>query len=245
MSIEDEILTLAAEMEKLLPRFKESSGDGLFLSTEDQSQFKRLALEAKAAIDIALGGLNDFSMNLLSSINAGSGGFFGGPSYSVVSGAAQILRGAVNQCRRRQVSGSSRSATTQSNPPYVDMSRITALRSLKATQWDYSRLIQMCVEINAAQETKSYISIAMLVRSIVDHVPPIFGQANFAGVANNYAGAASFKKSAQHLDKSLRNIADGQLHIQIRQQESLPGSAQVNFGADLDVLLAEIIRIAR
>ena len=54
-----------------------------------------------------------------------------------------------------------------------------------------------------------------------------------------------FRSKNQHLDKSLRNIADGQLHIQIRQQESLPGSAQVNFGADFDVLLAEIIRIAR
>jgi hypothetical protein len=103
----------------------------------------------------------------------------------------------------------------------------------------------MCVEINAAHETKSYISIAMLVRAIVDHVPPIFGQANFAGVANNYAGAKSFKNSAQHLDQSLRNIANGHLHIQIRQQESVPGPAQVNFGTDLDVLLAEITRIAR
>jgi hypothetical protein len=120
MSIEDEILTLAAEMEKLLLRFKKSSSDGLFLSTEDQSQFKRLALEAKAAIDTALGGLNDFSVNLLSSINAGSGGFFGGPSYSAVSEAAQILRGAVNQYLWRVevgCTGLSDSANTGFKPP--------------------------------------------------------------------------------------------------------------------------------
>jgi hypothetical protein len=41
------------------------------------------------------------------------------------------------------------------------------------------------------------------------------------------------------------NIADSALHTQIRQRESIPGAAQVNFGADLDVLLAEVIRISR
>ena len=85
----------------------------------------------------------------------------------------------------------------------------------------------------------------MLVRAITDHIPPIFGEPNFQGVANNYADQKSFKKSMANLDRSLRNIADGALHGQIRRRESIPGSAQVSFGADLDVLLAEIIRIAR
>jgi hypothetical protein len=89
------------------------------------------------------------------------------------------------------------------------------------------------------------MTIAMLVRAITDHIPPIFGEPNFQGVANNYAGQKSFKKSMANLDRSLRNIADGALHGQIRRRESIPGSAQVSFGADLDVLLAEIIRIAR
>ena len=146
MSIEDDILVLATEMEALLARFKTSSTDGKFLSTEDQEKFKRLALEAKAAVDTALGVANDFSINLLSSINAGSGGFFGGPSYSVVSEAAQILRGAVNQYRRRRLSSST--PTNSQKPPYVDLSRIEALRVLKNTQWDYARLVQMCIEIN-------------------------------------------------------------------------------------------------
>jgi len=84
----------------------------------------------------------------------------------------------------------------------------------------------------------------MLVRAIADHVPPVFGCASFPEVANNYACAASFKKSMQNLNQSLRNIADAHLHVQIRKSESVPTAVQVNFSADLDVLLAEVLRIA-
>ena len=83
----------------------------------------------------------------------------------------------------------------------------------------------------------------MLVRAITDHVPPIFEFKSFLELANNYGGAASFKKSMKHLDQSLRNIADACLHTQIRQTESIPTAIQVNFSADLDVLISEVIRI--
>lgn len=48
----------------------------------------------------------------------------------------------------------------------------------------------------------------------------------------------------QHLDKSLKNIADGYLHLKIRQKEVLPNETQVDFRQDLDLLLSEIIRIS-
>jgi hypothetical protein len=102
----------------------------------------------------------------------------------------------------------------------------------------------MCDELNVAHDNDCFMSIAMLVRGIVDHVPPIFGCVSFNEVANNYSGATSFKKSMQNLNHSLRNIADAYLHVQIRAKESTPTAVQVNFSADLDVLLAEVLRIA-
>ena len=48
----------------------------------------------------------------------------------------------------------------------------------------------------------------------------------------------------RHLNKSLRNIADNMLHVQIRQIESLPNATQVEFRADLDRLLEEVVRRA-
>jgi len=46
-----------------------------------------------------------------------------------------------------------------------------------------------------------------------------------------------------HLENSARRIADAHLHTQIRARETLPTATQVNFSNDLDVLLAEIVRI--
>ena len=89
------------------------------------------------------------------------------------------------------------------------------------------------------------MATAMLIRSIADHIPPVFGFKTFAEVANNYAGAQSFRASMKNLDNSLRNIADAHLHVHIRRSETLPTEAQVPFQADLDVLLAEIVRVAK
>ena len=85
----------------------------------------------------------------------------------------------------------------------------------------------------------------MLVRAIIDHVPPIFNCKNFSEVGNNYAGSKSFKDAMIHLDKSSRKIADQYLHGQIRSSEVLPNATQVNFSTDLDFLLGEIVRILK
>jgi hypothetical protein len=126
---------------------------------------------------------------------------------------------------------------------YVDQRRLEELRAAQSDKWDLKRLIRMCEELNSSYEDGSYIACSMLVRSIVDHVPPIFGKQLFAEVASNYAGSKSFRASMFQLDRSLRNLADGNLHTHIRRTESLPTETQVRFWADLDKLLEEIVRI--
>ncbi len=49
----------------------------------------------------------------------------------------------------------------------------------------------------------------------------------------------------QRLDTSLRSVADAHLHTQVRSREILPTFNQVDFRADLDVLLGEAIRILK
>jgi hypothetical protein len=126
---------------------------------------------------------------------------------------------------------------------YVDQRRLEELKAARSDKWDLKRLIRMCEELNSSYEDGSYIACSMLVRSIVDHVPPIFGYKSFAEVASNYAGSKSFRASMSHLDRSLRNLADGNLHTHIRQTESLPTETQIKFWADLDKLLEEIVRV--
>jgi hypothetical protein len=142
--------------------------------------------------------------------------------------------------------GSSTKTTTKPKLEdlFVDKSRIEDLKSISNPQFDLKRLIKLCEEINQNYIQGNYLSVAMVGRTILHHVPPIFGQKSFKEVANNYGGASSkksFKKSMQHLLNSLKNIGDNHRHKQIESKESLPARTQVNFSQDMDVLLAEII----
>ena len=124
----------------------------------------------------------------------------------------------------------------------VDPARIEALGQLSSQEFDLSKLIRLCEELNLAFATESYLAMAMLTRAIVDHVPPIFGKQTFAEVASNHGGA-TLKREFTNLHTTSRNIADLHLHSQIRRKEVLPTITQVDASNSLDVLLAEIIGI--
>ena len=128
---------------------------------------------------------------------------------------------------------------------FVDASRLEELRSIKSRQFDLARLIRLCEELNVCYSNGCYMATAMLTRAILDHVPPVFDLNRFSEIASNYKGSKSFKESMQHLQESLRNIADQHLHTQIRNSENLPTKVQVNFSASVDVLLSEIVRLLK
>ena len=93
---------------------------------------------------------------------------------------------------------------------------------------------------------KTYFATAMLTRGLLDHVPPLFGTNTFSQVANNYGGGGrSFKDTMHHLENAARKVADAHLHMPIRRSETLPTAQQVHFASQLDVLLAEIVRITQ
>ena len=126
---------------------------------------------------------------------------------------------------------------------YVNEDRIAELKALAATPFDLRRLVKMCTELNSCRQTGCELAVAYLIRSILDHVPPILGKSSFGEVANNYGGSKSFRESMANLENSSRKISDGLLHTQIRKRESLPTMTQVDFSNDLDVLLSEIVRV--
>jgi Sec-independent protein translocase protein TatA len=129
---------------------------------------------------------------------------------------------------------------------YVDEERLKALKSIPKDAFDLTKLIRMLEELNICSQADCYMATIMLVRAVIDHVPPIFGCGKFAEVANNIKShQKSFKESMGHLEESSRKIADQHLHYQVRKKEELPNRTQVNFRNDLDVLLAEIVRILK
>lgn len=127
---------------------------------------------------------------------------------------------------------------------FVNQNRIKELKTIKNDNFDITKLIRFCEELNSAFSLENFLSTAMLVRAIADHIPPIFGKTSFTEVANNH-GSKSFKESMKNLDNSSRKISDAHLHTQIRKKEVLPNSNQVDFSNDLDVLLGEIYRVLK
>lgn len=132
----------------------------------------------------------------------------------------------------------------KSNINYVSISRIEELESIKS-KYDLIRLVQYCKELNITFTYKCYNAISMLLRAIIDHIPPIFNYKDFNEVCNNYNWAKSNKKNILNLQDSLRNISDANLHLQIREKEVLITESQIDFKADLDILLGEIVRIMK
>lgn len=136
-------------------------------------------------------------------------------------------------------------ATSLDTQPYVSEDRIAQLTELRSEQFDFSRLQALLHELNSSSKNRNYLSIAFLCRAIIDHIPPVFGYEKFAEVVNNYQSTKSFKKNMEHLHNSLRNIADGYLHVPIRKNEEVPHFVQVDFRASIDQLLGEVVRVLK
>ncbi len=125
---------------------------------------------------------------------------------------------------------------------YINLERIKKLKELNG-KFDFAKLARICEEVNSCYENGNYYAVGMLLRSIIDHVPPIFGFDSFKSVVANYSGSKSFKESMDSLDKSMRKIADSFLHQTIREKEILPVQESIEFKASFDNLISEIIRI--
>lgn len=130
----------------------------------------------------------------------------------------------------------------KTNGYFINPERIEQLKKISNEHFDFNRLLQLCHEMNDNYSRNNFLSVSMIGRSILNHVPPLFDYDTFNEVANNY-GNKSFKGVMNHLNNTMRGIADSFLHDKIRKRENIPNSTQVNFSQDLDFLLSEIIRI--
>lgn len=129
----------------------------------------------------------------------------------------------------------------QATGQYVSENRIAQLGVIEHPDFDLRKLVQLCKEANVAYAHGCLLSLAMIQRTIINHVPPIFGFRTFSEVVGKYSGGKSFKQLMERLESSLRRVADSHLHQVVRPKESLPEPPQVDFKTEIDVLLAEIV----
>ena len=122
----------------------------------------------------------------------------------------------------------------------VDPSLIARLSELKAAHLDVTSLVQMCREINSSYTHGNVLATVLLMRTVLNHVPPAFGNDTFAQVL---AGVGkSLKESFEHLENGLRKIADFHAHRKIGQTETYPSMAQVEpFKPQFELLLQQVV----
>ncbi len=90
---------------------------------------------------------------------------------------------------------------------YVESSTILQLSEIKSENFDLTRLIKLCKELNDNYSLGNYLSCGMILRSILDHVPPVFKMKSFEEVSSNY-GSQSFKDVVKPLQESTKKIVD-------------------------------------
>lgn len=125
---------------------------------------------------------------------------------------------------------------------YIDKNTLLRISRIKNKNFDLSRLILFCNELDDNYSLKNYHSCAMLLRAILDHIPPIFQKKDFASVCAQHGGK-SFKNIMRPLNETAKKIGDDYLHTQISNKVLVVTKTQISFQANLDVLLNEIASI--
>lgn len=125
---------------------------------------------------------------------------------------------------------------------YIFGGLITELENIKHHEFDQTRLVKYCKEINDNFERENFSSVIFLCRAVLDHCPPIFGYPNFESLCIQLPRKNSLKHIANHLNDSLKRIADHHIHKQIGAKEVLPLMNEIeNFKSDMNFLIARIV----
>jgi hypothetical protein len=131
-------------------------------------------------------------------------------------------------------------ANAASNAAFLNTEVLLRLKAVQGARLDPSKLVKMCEELNDAYARGNYISSALLLRAIINHVPSVFGASTFSEVVSQ--SGRSIKAILARLNDDARPIADLHTHILMRQTEHLPTKNQLEpYKASFEVLIQEVL----
>lgn len=113
----------------------------------------------------------------------------------------------------------------KSNSGFLNAEVLASLRNLEIKELDTRKLTKMCEELNDNFSRGNYISSALILRAIINHVPPIFGLDRFSQVVAN--SGKSIGRVLARLNDDARPISDLHTHLLMRRNESLPTKNQL------------------
>jgi hypothetical protein len=147
------------------------------------------------------------------------------------------------------VQGTSRSQIPERNSNakkeiYISEERLKQLKELKHGNYDLKKLIRLLEELNEVYGANLVLSTGMLIRAIMDHIPPLLGFTNFQSIVAQYKSTGNAKSftSQMKILEEFKDAADSALHSQIRRRETLPEMIQFQKQTAVDFLLQEIVR---
>jgi hypothetical protein len=122
----------------------------------------------------------------------------------------------------------------------IDPGLIERLAGAQSPELDFGFLVRMCREINSCFAHGNIVATALLMRAVLNYVPPIFGHETFPQVVANIG--RTLKGSFDHLENGLRKIADFHTHRRIGPAELYPSAAQVEpFKPQFELLLQQVV----
>jgi hypothetical protein len=131
-------------------------------------------------------------------------------------------------------------ANAASNAVFLHTEVLLRLKAVQGARLDPRKLVKMCEELNDAYARGNYISSALLLRAIINHVPSVFGASIFSEVVSQ--SGRSIKAILARLNDDARPIADLHTHILMRQTEHLPTKNQLeSYKASFEVLIQEVL----
>lgn len=129
----------------------------------------------------------------------------------------------------------------KNNYDYFSIEMINEIKEIKILEFDLSKLIKILEEVNIWYKNKCFLSVSSLLRMLIDHVPPLFWKTTFKIMVSECSFSRSDKENMKHLLWWLKNISDWFLHNTIWPREILPTEKSIEFRADFDILLKNII----
>ncbi|MDX3298698.1 hypothetical protein PV569_34100 [Streptomyces scabiei] len=101
--------------------------------------------------------------------------------------------------------------------PYIALILLDDLEKAAATtRWKLHKLLALCRELNDNYAARNPYACAALIRAILDHIPRVFGHADYKDLVNKHTFAMK-QTDGQHARKLLdfKDIAHDALHRQI------------------------------
>jgi hypothetical protein len=124
--------------------------------------------------------------------------------------------------------------------PYVNTQVVDAIRAKQGglTTFEVTKLLGLIDELNDNYAHRNTYASHMLLRGVLDHIPPIFDCKDFAEVVNNYSWGRTDKRYIKRL-ADFRDQADDALHRQISAKACVLDFDDMPASVGVDRLLQE------